>query len=170
LSALMWTAVTVLKSLPLVLLPFAALLAGKSAEATAHAEDASARGLLVASLPVVFALQGFEVVPLPGAQVERPERSIPLATVGSLLFAGALYVALHAACLVALPDLGRHDLPLADAAAVFGGASLRNVVIGATSLSSLGVVIGMLAMTPRYLAPLGSADALGFRLDEQSSR
>jgi hypothetical protein len=32
------------------------------------------------------------------------------------------------------------------------------------------VVIGMLAMTPRYLAPLGSADALGFRLDEQSQR
>ena len=63
---------------------------------------------------------------------------MPLATVTSLLFAGVLYVALHAACLAALPDLAKHDLPLADAAGVFGGPALRSAVIGATSLSASG--------------------------------
>jgi amino acid transporter len=170
LSAVMWTAVTVLKSVPLVALPLAALFAERSREVAPHAEVAPAGRLLVAALPVVFALQGFEVVPLPAAQVERPERNVPLATVGSLLFAGALYVALHASCLAALPDLASHELPLADAAGVFGGATLRSIVVATTSVSALGVVIGMLAMTPRYLAPLGRDDALGFRLDQQSAR
>jgi amino acid transporter len=171
LSALMWTAVTVLKSLPLVALPLAALFAsGGPAGAAEPPHGASAGNVTDAALLVLFALQGFEVVPLPGAQVENAARNVPLATIGSLLFAGALYAALHASCLAALPDLAKHELPLADAAGVFGGATLRNVVIGATSLSSLGVVIGMLAMTPRYLAPLGSDDALGFRLDEQTPR
>jgi amino acid transporter len=169
LSALVWTAITVLKSLPLVALPLAALFAERSAPVAAHHEGAPTGRLLVAALPVVFALQGFEVVPLPAAQVEQPARNVPLATLGSLAFAGALYVALHASCLAALPDLASHELPLADAANVFGGATLRTVIVGATSISALGVVIGMLAMTPRYLAPLGRDDALGFRLDEQNA-
>ena len=171
LSAVMWTAVTVLKALPLVALPIAALFALRGSEVSAVSGHAAPGGrMLVAALPVLFALQGFEVVPLPGAQVEEPARNVPLATVGSLLFAGALYVALHASCLAALPDLASHELPLADAAGVFGGATLRTIVVGATSLSAFGVVVGMLAMTPRYLAPLGSDDALGFRLNEQSAR
>src|SRR5256885_1037947 len=62
--------------------------------------EAPGKRLLAAALPVVFALQGFEVVPLPAAQVEDPKRNVALATVGSLLFAGALYVALHASCLL----------------------------------------------------------------------
>jgi amino acid transporter len=170
LSAVMWTAVTVLKSLPLVALPLAALFAGSAAGAAPPVHAANGGHLTDAALVVLFALQGFEVVPLPGAQVENAPRNVPLATVGSLLFAGALYAALHASCLAALPDLAAHELPLADAAGVFGGTTLRSVIVAATSLSSLGVVIGMLAMTPRYLAPLGSEDALGYRLDEQSPR
>jgi APA family basic amino acid/polyamine antiporter len=170
LSAIMWTVVTVLKSLPLVALPLAALVARSHAPVASPPHVEAQGRLLAAALPVVFALQGFEVVPLPAAQVEEPARNVPIATVASLVFAGALYVALHAACLVALPDLASHDLPLADAASVFGGATLRSVIVAATSVSALGVVIGMLAMTPRYLAPLGTSDALGFRLDEQSPR
>jgi amino acid transporter len=170
LSAVMWTAITVAKAVPLVALPIAALFARGASAVVESPPAASSGSILAATLPLVFALQGFEVVPLPAAQVERPERNVPLATVASLVFAGALYVALHAASLAALPDLDRHDLPLADAAGVFGGASLRNVVVGATSVSAFGIVVGMLAMTPRYLAPLGREDALGFRLDEQSAR
>jgi hypothetical protein len=37
-------------------------------------------------------------------------------------------------------------------------------------VSALGIVIGMIAITPRYLAPLGRDDALGFGLDEQSGQ
>jgi amino acid transporter len=173
LSAVAWTAVTLLKSLPLVALPCAALFVPRAwslGHAASAPREISSGRLLVAALPVLFALQGFEVVPLPGAQVENPKRNVPLATLGSLVFAGALYVALHASCLTGLPDLGDHELPLADAAGAYGGAAFRRLIVGATSLSALGVVIGMLAMTPRYLAPLGRPDALGFRLDELNPR
>ncbi|HMI85348.1 MAG TPA: APC family permease [Polyangiaceae bacterium] len=175
LSAVAWSAVTFLKAMPLVALPIAALwvtlspggdgLTGNDAIA-----PAAPMGVLTAALPVLFALQGFEVVPLPAAQVKRPERSVPLATVGALVFAALLYMALHAACVHALPDLSRHELPLADAARVYGGVAFSRLVGGATSLSALGIVIGMLAMTPRYLAPLGQSDALGFGLDRLSPR
>jgi amino acid transporter len=169
LSALAWSAVTLLKCLPLVALPVAAWLAAPGDAHSAAPTEPSGR-LLTAALPVLFSLQGFEIVPLPAAQVEEPQRNVPVATLGSLAFAGVLYLLLHASCLRALPDLGAHELPLADAAEVFGGTLFRRIIVGATSVSALGIVIGMLAMTPRYLAPLGRADALGFRLDEQSAR
>ena len=43
-------------------------------------------------------------------------------------------------------------------------------MVGATNVSAFGIAVGMMAMTPRYLAPLGQPDALGFRLDEQTAR
>jgi amino acid transporter len=169
LSAIAWSAVTLLKSLPLVALPLAAWLVAP--ESSPHSPSPEPHGhLLAAALPVLFSLQGFEIVPLPAAQVEHPRKNVPLATLGSLVFAGVLYVLLHASCLRVLPDLGAHDVPLADAAEAYGGIPFRRVIVGATSVSALGIVIGMLAMTPRYLAPLGRPDALGFRLDEQSPR
>ena len=44
------------------------------------------------------------------------------------------------------------------------------VVVAATTASAFGVVVGFLAMTPRYLAPLGDKEALGFDLDKLSAR
>jgi len=175
LSAVAWSAVTFLKAAPLVALPLAAWWVTLPADATAliapgGAAPAPRLGVLAAALPVLFSLQGFEVVPLPAAQVKRPERSVPLATLGALIFGALLYMALHAACVHALPDLPDHELPLADAARVYGGIGFSRLVVAATSLSALGIVIGMLAMTPRYLAPLGRPEALGFELDRLSSR
>jgi amino acid transporter len=176
LSAFAWSAVTLLKAMPLIALPIAACAVKLSGEngalSVGAASTPSAEGvaILAAALPVLFALQGFEVVPLPAAQVKRPERSVPLATLGALLFGALLYMALHASCVHALPDLANHDLPLAAAARVYGGEPFARLVVGATSLSALGIVIGMLAMTPRYLAALGRPEALGFELDRLSAR
>jgi amino acid transporter len=178
LSAMAWSVVTFLKATPLIALPIAALLTSAPALSAAETVNGTVSndthgapiGLLAAALPVLFAFQGFEVVPLPAAQVKNPARNVPLATLGSLVFAALLYMALHAACVHALPDLARHDLPLADAAFVYAGSSFSRLIAGATSLSALGVVIGYLAMTPRYLAPLGRPDALGFALDRLSPR
>ena len=174
LSAVAWSAVTFLKAAPLLALPLAAFWvtlsrddAMTTSDVLAPAPDVS---VLTAALPVLFALQGFEVVPLPAAQVKHPERSVPMATMSTLVFASLLYMALHASCVYALPDLSRHELPLADAARVYGGTAFSRLVGGATNLSALGIVIGMLAMTPRYLAPLGRPDALGFDLDRLSPR
>jgi amino acid transporter len=125
---------------------------------------------LAAGLPVLFALQGFEIVPLPAGQVHGGARAVPLATVGSLVLAALLYLGLHAACVHALPDLASTPLPLAAAAAALGGAALGDTVALATSVSALGIAIGMIAMTPRYLAALGGAEGLGAGLDRTSPR
>ena len=174
LSAIAWSAVTFLKAAPLVVLPLAACWATLTRDGAVTTSEtlapASDMSVLTAALPVLFALQGFEVVPLPAAQVKHPERSVPMATLGALIFAALLYMALHASCVHALPDLWRHELPLADAARVYGGAAFSRLVGGATNLSAFGIVIGFVAMTPRYLAPLGHPEALGFELDRLSSR
>jgi amino acid transporter len=174
LSAVAWSVVTFLKAAPLVALPLAACWVTLTSDVALPPPDApaptSGMSVLTAALPVLFAMQGFEVVPLPAAQVKNPARSVPLATLGALVFAALLYMALHASCVRALPDMARHELPLADAARVYGGPAFSRLVAGATSLSALGIVIGFLAMTPRYLAPLGRPDALGFELDRLSPR
>jgi amino acid transporter len=191
LSAVAWTVVTLLKATPLLALPVAALfvagagygvetdvgLAAGAATTLSNAMEGAATAasvpnvsILSAALPVLFALQGFEVVPLPAAQVKNAARNVPLATLASLVFAALLYMALHAACVAALPDLAAHELPLGDAARVYGGPIFSKIVVTATSASAFGIVIGFLAMTPRYLAPLGAPDALGFGLDRLSAR
>jgi amino acid transporter len=170
LSAITWSVVTVLKAVPLIALPIAALFVTLPPPSATPQAPGLGRAALGAVLPVLFALQGFEVVPLPAAQVRNPQRNVPLATVGSLILAALLYMALQASCVRALPDLASHEVPLADAAHVYGGATFHRVLVTTTSVSALGIVIGMLAMTPRYLAPLGRPDALGFRLDELSAR
>ena len=171
LSAWAWSIATVVKLVPLfALLAVALISAAGSAAPSPHDAPIALPGLLAAALPVVFALQGFEVVPLPAAQVERPRRSVPYATVASLVLPALLYLALHAACVRALPDLGAHSLPLADAGRAYGGVHLYRAMVAATNVSALGITIGMLAMTPRYLAVLGHDTALGRRLGEQSAR
>ena len=101
LSARVWTSLTALKLLPLVLLvlAFAAFGRGLAAPAAA-APDA---GWLRAALTVVFACQGFEIVPVIAGQVRASARAVPLATVGSLALAVALYVLLVLACVTRAP-------------------------------------------------------------------
>lgn len=166
-SAFTWSAVTVAKLVPL------ALLLGAAAFASAHAPPAPSSGrgdVLAAALAVLFALQGFEIVPLPAGQVRGGRRVVPLATVGSLALAGMLYLALHAACVAALPNLADRTMPLAEAATVDGGAGLGRLVAAGVTVSSFGIAVGMIAMTPRYLAALGHPDGLGRELATLSAR
>ncbi|HKQ70008.1 MAG TPA: APC family permease [Polyangiaceae bacterium] len=166
LSAATWSTVTVLKAIPLVSLPVAALFVAPVIATAPSAPGGAPSGFLPAALAVAFSLQGFEVVPLPAAHVKDAPRNVPLATVGTLVVAALLYFALHASCVRAVPDLGAHELPLADAARAYGGTTFYRIVLATTTVSALGIVIGMIAMTPRYLAPLGRPEALGFGLDE----
>lgn len=173
LSAWVWTTVTFAKLTPLFLLLGAALFALFGDAETAPVASGSAPTALSfmgAGMAVLFSLQGFEVVPLPAGQVRGSAFAVPLATVAALVFAGLLYMALHAACLLALPDLGARELPIAEAAAVFGGEGLGRLVRAGVSVSSLGITIGMVAMTPRYLSALGGEGGLFARVAASNER
>ena len=167
LSARVWTSLTVLKLLPLVLLVAAFALAWRGhAAPPAAAPDA---GWLRAALTVVFACQGFEIVPVIAGQVRASSRAVPFATVGSLVFAIVLYAALVLACVSALPALASSMAPLAETAGVLAGPGLERLVAAGTSLSALGITFGMMVTTPRYLSALASGGRELFGLDRLSA-
>jgi amino acid transporter len=168
LSARVWTSLTVAKLLPLVLLVGAFALAwGRLPLPAAAAPEAS---WLRAALTVVFACQGFEIVPVIAGQVRASARAVPLATVGSLVLAVALYLALVLACVTALPGLAAASAPLAETAAVLGGPGLSSLVAAGTSISALGISFGMMVTTPRYLSALAAGGRELFGLDRISAK
>jgi amino acid transporter len=97
--------------------------------------------------------------------VRDPERTVPRATVASLVAAGALYSIVHLACVRALPNLASVSGPIPAAAAALGGSTLAKGISAGVVASIGGIVVGMHAMTPRYLSALGksSPDAVPVR-------
>lgn len=163
LSAVVWTGVTVLKLAPLVLLVMLGLFAfgqfpsGVPTPGGAAAPHEFARAVLI----VIFAFQGFEIVPLLAGSVRQSKSAVPWATVVSLCFAAVLYSALHALAARAVPDLARSAHPLVDAARAYGGLSAASVVAAGANVSALGIAFGMVNTTPRYLSALSGASAFG---------
>jgi APA family basic amino acid/polyamine antiporter len=166
LSARVWTSLTVLKLLPLLLLVAVFAAAGRGPAVPGPAiPDA---GWLRAALAVVFACQGFEIVPVIAGQVRASRRAVPLATVGSLVLAVSLYLGLVLACVSALPALASSRAPLADAAAALSGPRLAGLVAAGTSVSALGIAFGMMVTTPRYLSALAGGERALFGLERYS--
>jgi amino acid transporter len=167
-SSLAWNTITVLKLAPLVLL--ALFLAGSDRSVPRALVTPAPGDLARAALVVVFAMQGFEIVPVPAGHARGSRRAIPFATLLSLGLAALLYIALHAACVAALPSLATTPAPLAAAGAALGGPGFGAVVAFGTNLSALGIAFGMFAMTPRYLAAIGREDGLGRWVAVEDSR
>ncbi|HEY6725658.1 MAG TPA: APC family permease [Polyangiaceae bacterium] len=161
-SARVWTGFTVAKLIPIVVLlvlfvprmavPVAAF--DTVPEPSMHAPAGVA--LTRAALVVVFALQGFEVVPVLAHDTRSGARVIPIATVGCLVLVAGLYLLIHWACLVAVPALAASERPLVDAAGALGGAGAAQLLFLGTNVSALGIAFGMFAVTPHYLAALGN--------------
>ncbi len=168
LSARVWTSLTVLKLLPLALLLAAFAAAGRSLPAPAVSAPSTA--WLAAGLAVMFSLQGFEIVPVIAGQARSSARSVPFATLGSLVFAIVLYCALALACVTALPALASSSAPLADSAGALGGPLLARLVAAGTSVSALGIAFGMMVTTPRYLSSLAAGEHHLLDLDRSSAR
>jgi amino acid transporter len=168
LSARIWTGLTVLKLLPLLLLVGAFLLTRASLPVLPPL--APGPGWLRAGLTVMFAFQGFEIVPVIAGQVRSSSRAVPAATLGSLALAIVLYVFLALACVVALPGLASSAAPLADAAGVLAGPGLARLVVAGTSVSALGISFGMMVTTPRYLSALAAGARTLYDLDHVTSR
>ena len=165
-SAIVWNVVTLLKLLPLLVLAGLFVVRASDIAAVAEAGRPGLVQLGQAALVVVFATQGFEIVPVPAGNARRGRRAVPAATIGSLTLVVLLYLCLHAACVRALPDLAQSSRPLVEAARVYGGEGASALVAIGTQVSALGIAFGMFTMTPRYLSVLGRADAFGRWLGE----
>jgi basic amino acid/polyamine antiporter, APA family len=170
-SAWVWSSLTVLKLLPLLLLVAAFLAFGQGSPAPAPAPtvEVEAVSWSRAVLLIVFSMQGFEIVPVPGSHVRSAKRAIPIATIGSLVLCAGLYLVLHLACVRSVGNLATSDAPLVAAASALGGARLAELVRAGTNISAIGIAFGMLAMTPRYLAALqaGAGDVATASLESR---
>ncbi|HEY2942382.1 MAG TPA: APC family permease [Vicinamibacteria bacterium] len=169
-SARAWTTLTALKLLPLAALALFAVSVALPRPPAAALSSGPSSSWLAAGLVAMFALQGFEIVPVIAGHVRSPARAIPLATVGSLALAAALYVILQAACVRALPGLAASRAPLADAAAVLGGPLLSRAVATGTTVSALGIAFAMMVTTPRYLSALAEGGRLALGLEAMNAR
>jgi len=158
-SAWVWSSLTVLKILPLLVLLAIFVLRrhSLSAETAPSAPLSWSRAVLL----IVFPMQGFEIVPVPGSHVRSPARAIPIATIGSLVLCAGIYACLHLACVEAVPGLAGQSTPLVAAARSLGGARVAALVSGGTNISAIGIAFGMMVMTPRYLAALEAGGAEG---------
>lgn len=116
--------------------------------------------LQMGGLAALFACTGFEYVPVPAGETKNPQRSVPLALLGSLFGAMLLYALVQVVVVGTHPDLLHADKPLAEAAAAFGGAwAARLITIGAV-ISSFGFCAGVAIVAPRYLSAFAEDGAM----------
>lgn len=160
-SAWVWSLLTLLKLVPLVLL---ALWAGRELSvgtAPLPTSAVSLDGLARAALIAVFPLQGFEIVPVPAGEVSGGKRTVLGATLAALGFSAALYVLLQLGCVLAVKDLPHALFPIVDAGARATQGRGTEWFVNGANVSAVGIAFGMFAMTPRYLAALGTPELLG---------
>lgn len=161
-SAWIWSALTLLKLLPLLLLALLGALAFAQPAQVAPSPPTFTPGDLArAALLAVFPLQGFEIVPVPAGEVRGGPRTVLLATLLALGFSALLYVLLQLACVSAVPDLAEAGAPLVAAGSYYTHGVGTAWFAAGTNISAIGIAFGMFAMTPRYLAALGTEAQLG---------
>jgi amino acid transporter len=123
-----------------------------------------ASGIGAAVFMAVFAAQGFEVVGVPAGESHNPRRHVPLAILGSLFLATALYVLVQFVLVRSYAELGTiSDTPLADAVLSRNQALGLLVAIGGL-VSTWGFVAGTALGTPRYLFALSRGGHLTEKL------
>ncbi|MBI5596969.1 MAG: amino acid permease [Elusimicrobia bacterium] len=161
-----WTvdAVTVAKLLPLGVFVLLCLPRAEAARFTPFFGGEGRFGYAV--FLALWALQGFEVVPVPAGEASDPQRDVPRGVLGSLGFAALLYALIQAAALGVHPALaGSSERPLVDAAqAALGPWGGRLLAAGGT-LSMLGFLAGAALGEPRYLSALGERHLRRWKLD-----
>ena len=109
-----------------------------------------------AALATLYAFVGFENSVVPAAETRRPERTIPIALVATVVATAALYTLVQFAYVAVMPDGAAPDAPLAAMAdLLIGPAGI--VLLSATAMASVaGNLLASVTSTPRVL--LGLSD------------
>ncbi len=152
-SAGVWNTLTVLKLLPLVGLAVLASVLMPHEHAVVTTSWSTVHWGR-AALTAVFVFQGFEIVPVLAGQARDPNRTIPIAVLGSLAISMVLYLLLQRGAVAGVADLAGSQAPLVSMGESYGGRGLGRVVSIGTSISAMGICFGMVATTPRFLSAL----------------
>jgi amino acid transporter len=87
-------------------------------------------------------------------QARDPNRTIPIAVLGSLAISMVLYLLLQRGAVAGVTDLAGTQAPLVSMGESYGGRGLGRIVSLGTSISAMGICFGMVATTPRFLSAL----------------
>lgn len=162
-----WTvdALTVAKLVPLVLFVVLCLPKAEPANFTPFFSGSGRWGYAV--FLALWALQGFEVAPVPAGEAGNAQRDVPRAVLGSLAVAAVLYALVQAAAVGVHPGLaGSSERPLADAARAALGPWGERLLAAGGIVSMMGFMAGAALGGPRYLSALGERHLGAWRLGE----
>jgi APA family basic amino acid/polyamine antiporter len=104
-----------------------------------------------ASFLLIFAFGGFEFAVVPGEEIERPKRNLPIALLSAIAIVTVFYVLIQFVAQSTLPDLASSATPLASAARRFLGPLGGVLLTVGAVLSTTGTNSALMLVTPRIL-------------------
>jgi len=107
-----------------------------------------------ATLVILFAFVGFEVVSVPAGEMRDPTRSLPRALLLLMGIVTVTYLLLWAVCQGTLPGLAGAESPVADAATLLLGPVGGTMIAAGIFVSVLGVNSASALVSPRSLYAL----------------
>jgi amino acid transporter len=107
--------------------------------------------LAPATLMILYAFVGFEVLTIPAGEMRDPRRSVPRALLLVMAIVTVVYLLIWAVCTGTLPALAGADNPVADAAARFLGPRGGAVIAFGIFLSVFGINATSALVAPRCL-------------------
>jgi amino acid transporter len=110
--------------------------------------------LAPATLIILYAFVGFEVLTIPAGEMRGPRRSVPRALIAVMSIVTVVYLLMWAVCTGTLASLAGADNPVADAAVGFLGPRGGGLVAFGIFLSVLGINAGSALVAPRCLYAL----------------
>jgi len=144
---------TIVKILPLIILPVIALFSIKSEYlfAMPTTDQFYMSSMASAVMLMIFAFMGFETATVPSEEVENARRTIPKATIVGTLIAAAIYILGTVSMLGHIPfsELAQSKAPYADLAACVFGGNWYCFVAGAGVLCALGALNGWMLIGGR---------------------
>jgi amino acid transporter len=110
--------------------------------------------LAPATMIILWAFVGFEVLTVPAGEMRHPRRSVPRALVVTISIVTVVYLLIWAVCTGTLPGLAGSENPVADAAKEFMGPRGGGLIAFGILLSVLGINAGSALVAPRCLYAL----------------
>jgi amino acid transporter len=115
----------------------------------------TAAELSTATVLLIFAFGGYEVVPVTGGETKDPRRTIPFAMVMTIVSITAITTLVQVVAVGTFPQLAGSRTPLADAAATFLGAGGALLITAGAAVSMTGNNFGQSLSGSRNLYALG---------------
>jgi basic amino acid/polyamine antiporter, APA family len=106
------------------------------------------------ALLLIFAFGGYEVIPVPAGESKDPQRTVPFALIMTIAIVTVVLTLAQVVALGTLPGLAASKTPLADASALFMGATGAAVITLGAVLSTLGNNMGQALSGSRSLFAL----------------